>query len=180
MNEALKEELLMIEKAKSDPQHFEPLYRKYYQQILKFIYKRMNTLEDTYEVTSNTFSKALFSIAKYNDRGFPFSSWLHRIAINEIAQFYRDSKKNRAISIDDRSVLNLSEETGKDFNELKAALTIALGYLSVEEVQILELRFFEERSFAEVGAILNITENNAKVRTYRVIDKLKASFNKLT
>jgi RNA polymerase sigma-70 factor (ECF subfamily) len=44
----------------------------------------------------------------------------------------------------------------------------------------LELRFFEERPFSEVADILGITENNAKVKTYRVIDKLRIIFKKVS
>ena len=44
---------------------------------------------------------------------------------------------------------------------------------------LIELRFFEERSFAEVGEIIGVTKNNAKVKTYRAIDKLKIIYNKI-
>jgi RNA polymerase sigma-70 factor (ECF subfamily) len=45
--------------------------------------------------------------------------------------------------------------------------------MSDEDTQLIELRFFEKRSFAEVGDIVGITENNAKVRVYRILDKIK-------
>ncbi len=48
-----------------------------------------------------------------------------------------------------------------------------LNELDEAEVQLLELRFFEQRPFKEVAYILEITENNAKVKTYRILDKLK-------
>ena len=51
-------------------------------------------------------------------------------------------------------------------------------FLPDAEMQMLELRFFEKKSFAEVGEIIGITENNAKVRTYRILDKLKINFKK--
>ena len=35
------------------------------------------------------------------------------------------------------------------------------------------MRFFEKRSFKEIGQVLNITENNAKVRTYRALEQMK-------
>jgi RNA polymerase sigma-70 factor (ECF subfamily) len=35
------------------------------------------------------------------------------------------------------------------------------------------MRFFEQRPFKEVADILGITESNAKVRTYRVLERLK-------
>ncbi len=168
-----------IEASKTDPKCFEALYTLYYERILKFIYKRVESLDDTREITAIVFTKALTNIKKYRHQGFPFSSWLYRIAINEINQFYRDSKKMRVISIDTKSVNNIAEETDKLNSDLRSALKKALQYLSGEELMLIELRYFEERPFLEVGEILDITENNAKVKTYRVLDKLRTIFNKI-
>lgn len=168
-----------IEEAKKDPRLFEPLYKKYYERILRFVYKRMENLDDTREITAGVFTKALMNIKKFRHRGFPFSSWLYRIALNEIAQFYRDANKMRVISIDTYGIGRVADETGKSGDSLSPLLAKALQHLDEEEVTLLELRFFEDKAFAEIGAILNITENNAKVRTYRVLDKLRGIFNKL-
>ena len=46
-----------------------------------------------------------------------------------------------------------------------------------KDMQLIEMRFFEKRSFREIGEILEITENNAKVKTFRAIEKLKQLFN---
>jgi len=170
----------LIEAAQTDPQCFEPLYTKYYEQILKFVYKRIEHLDDVREVTSIIFTKALINIGKYKDQGFPFSSWLYRIAINEINQFYRDSKKVRLISMDDEGLNNIAHETGNQKEELIHNLKKALLHLSEEDFMLLELRYFENHSFAEVGQILNITEVNAKVKTYRVLDKLKVIYAKVS
>jgi RNA polymerase sigma-70 factor (ECF subfamily) len=177
-NEA-QEEWIQIENAKHNPQCFESLYIKYYEKILKFVYSRMDSLDDAYEITASTFSKALSNIGKYQYQGLLFSSWLHRIAINEINQYYRDTKKNRTINIDDAHIKYIQHETGKETQELYQALKIALQYLNLDEIQLLELRFYEEHSFSEVAEILGITENNAKVKTYRVIAKLKVLFKKV-
>ena len=53
------------------------------------------------------------------------------------------------------------------------------AYLSEDEFLLIELRFFEERPFVEVGELLGITENNAKVKTYRVLDKLRGVYAKI-
>jgi RNA polymerase sigma-70 factor (ECF subfamily) len=41
------------------------------------------------------------------------------------------------------------------------------------QYQLLQLRFWEGRAFKEIAEIMDITESNAKVKTYRVLDKLK-------
>lgn len=173
-------EIQQIEASKSNPQCFEPLYAKYYEQILKFVFKRMDNLDDTREVTSIIFSKALSNIKKYNDNGYPFSSWLFRIALNEITQFYRDSKKMRSVSLDEDGIKYIAEETGGYKKELIAVLKKALHYLNDMDMLLIELRFFEERPFSEVGEIIGITENNAKVKTYRAIDRLKIIYSKIS
>jgi RNA polymerase sigma-70 factor, ECF subfamily len=77
------------------------------------------------------------------------------------------------ISADSRSVKEIAAESGLAMKEDHEALYNALCRLSDADVELIELRFFEDRPFKEVGEILEITENNAKVRTYRVLDKLK-------
>ena len=174
-----EQEHAQIEASKQNPQCFEPIYKKYYKQLLNFVYKRVENLDDCREVTSVVFAKALSKIKTYTDYGFPFSSWLYRIAVNEINEFYRDSKKRRALSIDEKGITSIAEETGNHKHELKSVLKKALHYLSEAEMLLIELRFFEERPFSEMAEIIGITENNAKVRTYRAIDKLKVIYAKI-
>jgi len=169
-----------IEESKTNPKCFEPLYVKYYEPILKFVYKRVESFDDTKEIVAIVFTKALINITKYKDQGFPFSSWLYRISINEVNQFYRDTKKMRAISIDENGIQNLVADTDTEKKEMISHLKAALNYLSEDEYMIIELRYFEERPFSEVGEILGITENNAKVKTYRIIEKLKGVFEKVS
>ena len=57
-------------------------------------------------------------------------------------------------------------------------LIAVLNDLNDADLEIIELRYFEKRSFAEVGEILQITENNAKVKTYRIIGKIKKELKK--
>ena len=169
-----------IEDSKTNPKCFEPIYLKYYELILKFVYKRIEDLDDSREITSIVFAKACINISKYKDRGFAISSWLYRIAINEINLFYRQSKKTRVMSLDDRSVKSIADESKTLNVDHLTALKKALLYLAENELMLIELRYFEERPFSEVGQILEISENNAKVKTYRVIDKLKKIYEKIT
>ena len=57
--------------------------------------------------------------------------------------------------------------------EYFAAVDKLINELDELKVLILEMRYFEKRSFKEIASILNITESNAKVRTYRVLERLK-------
>lgn len=169
----------LIEQSKTDPQAFERLYIKYYEQILKFVYKRVESLDDTRDITSTVFIKALSNITKYKDMGFPFSSWLYRIAMNEINMFYRKTKKERIISLNEHGLKNMASESTEVDEGLLVTLKKSLLHLSPEDLNLIELRFFENRPFAEMGDILEISEANAKIRTYRVLDKLREIYSKV-
>ena len=173
--EEIKEELAIIKRAKVDPEAFGFIYEKYYQQIFLFIDRRIDDQSTSGDLTSQVFLKSMINLHKYKFKGLPFSAWLYRIATNQVNEFYRDSKNQRVISLEDHHIEDVFDEIDllKDEVEPTELLIDLLNELSEDEVQLLELRFFEKRAFKEVAFILNITENNAKVKTYRILDKMK-------
>jgi len=173
----LKEELEWIQRAKSNPEDFAPLYRKYHEQIFRYIYQRMNDEETAFDITSQVFLKAIRKIHTYEFRGFPFASWLYRIAKSELYQSFRDNKTDRIVNIDSVQIAEFIEEFDQDESEEnKQRLIASLAKMKEEDMQLIELRFFEHRSFREIGDILEITENNAKVKCFRSLKKLKQIF----
>ncbi|MBK7668046.1 MAG: sigma-70 family RNA polymerase sigma factor [Sphingobacteriaceae bacterium] len=93
------------------------------------------------DITSTVFIKALSNISKYKDMGFPFSSWLYRIAINEINMFYRKTKKERIISLNEHGLKNMASESTEVDDGLIATLKKSLLHLSPEDLNLIELRF---------------------------------------
>lgn len=168
-----KEEALILA-AQKDLQMFGALYEKYYAQILKFVYQRVTTKEDAYDITQQIFLQAMQSLHKYEMRGFPFSSWLYRIALNEINQLFRKGKKQRGVNLEEKHLKAIVEELGENSGEERENTVLAcLTGLQEEEFQLVEMRFFENRPFKEIAEILNISEANAKMRLYRILEKVK-------
>jgi RNA polymerase sigma-70 factor (ECF subfamily) len=130
------------------------------------------------DITSQVFLKVLQNIKRYQFRNLPFSAWLYRIAINEINDFFRHQARQRFVTIEEDQLQILHTELMEDFSidYLHKRLSEMLQRLEVDELHIIELRFFEERPFKEVAIILNISEVYAKVKTYRILDKLKKYF----
>ncbi|HYC85179.1 MAG TPA: sigma-70 family RNA polymerase sigma factor [Chryseosolibacter sp.] len=172
----LEEEI--IEKAKNNPQAFRAIYERYYKPIFLFVLHRIGQKEQSADITSQVFLKALVNINAFTFRGLPFSSWLYRIAVNECNSYFRKNKRARLVVLEDFHVANLYEEMfGENFQEeMKARLPVILEKLKPDELQVVELRYLEGRPFREVAEILNITETYAKVRTYRILEKMKKLF----
>ena len=170
----LQDEQLIIEAAKLNPERFGPLYDKYYKQIFGYVYQRMEDKDTAFDITSQVFLKALTNINRYEYKGVPFASWLFRIAHSEVMQLFRDQKNKRAINADVGDLKNIYEEVQEPFfEEYLPALQQMIKQLPEEDLQMIELRFFEHRPFKEIAEILSITENNAKVRMYRILERLK-------
>lgn len=179
---AYKEQLLLeedvIRNAQRDPQAFRPLYEKYYKPIFLFVLHRVGEKQTSADITSQVFLKALQKLNQFQFRGVPFSSWLFRIAVNECNDFFRKTKRQRMVVLEESDAENLYEEMfGTEvMTELKAKLPLILEKLDQNELQFIELRFMEGRPFKEIADIIGISENYAKVRTYRVLDKMKKLF----
>jgi RNA polymerase sigma factor (sigma-70 family) len=60
-----------------------------------------------------------------------------------------------------------------DWISLRPLLDDTMDELSEPEREIILLRFFEDRSFAELGAKLALTEDAARMRTTRALEKLR-------
>lgn len=177
--EQLVSELDMIKAAQKDTQYFESLYHKYYEQIFRYCYQRLDSEEEAHDITSQVFLKALTNLSKYKYKGVPFGSWLYRIAMSVVYQNFKDKKAEKTVNIDSISFKNiLVDESSEDLfsNEDKHKLKLILKSLKKEEMEIVELRYFENRSFKEIAEILDIKENNAKVKAHRILGKLKIKF----
>ena len=174
--EEINAEYQIITKAQENPHHFAPLYEKYYDAMFIYINRRVDDEDIAADLTAQVFFKSLKSIRSFQFRGLPFSAWLYKIALNEVNLFFKSqSSHQRAVSLKEHHIDLLFDEMQNmepemDKHELVSRL---LQKLSSEDLQLLELRFFENRSFREMAYLLNLTEINAKIRTYRVIDKLK-------
>lgn len=178
-NDRLQEELVIIREAKENPERFGPLYQKYHEQIFRYIYQRMDDEHLAFDVTSQVFIKALKNLHKYEYRGVPFSSWLYRIAKSELYQAFRDRKARRTVSVESMHLFEMVDEFEEDDSSTnKKKLLQCLSLLKDGDLQLIELRYFEKRSYREIGEILEITENNAKVRTFRALERLKKLFMK--
>ena len=182
--EQLKNEMLLVQMAQNNVKEFGPLYNKYYKQIFVFVIRRTEDEVIAADVTSNVFIKAMKNIKKFKFKGFPFSAWLYRIASNEVSQYYRNNKKERIVYCEQQALIDMGssikEKTIEDQEEaeiLSKSLLDVLQILSTKEMELIELRFFEKKPFKEIGNILDITENNAKVRIYRILTKLRGKIN---
>jgi RNA polymerase sigma-70 factor, ECF subfamily len=167
----------IIALAKKDQKYFGSLYDHYFDQIFRFIFKRLGGDEETTgDLTQQTFIKAMANMSKYEDRGFPFSSWLYRIAQNEVSMFFRQQSKVYSVAIDESRIQEFAQEaeifSSHMSMEDQDKLVEMLNGLNESELELIELRFFQEMSFKEIAEIYSVSEATAKMRTYRILERI--------
>jgi RNA polymerase sigma-70 factor, ECF subfamily len=167
-----------VKKAQQDPKFFGYLYEKYFDQIFIYILKKVNNQDNAGEICSKVFLKAMLNIKKYKDMGYPFSSWLYKIASNETNKFFREQKKIQEVEIQEKDAVSLLEDINEsNLDENIEKLLTSIEELNENQSELIELRFFEKLSFSEIGNQLGISSGNAKIRLYRAVDALKKQFN---
>lgn len=75
--------------------------------------------------------------------------------------------------------LSSSHDVPVNWNDLQPLLDRAMDQLKERDRQVMLLRYFQGLSFAEVGGQLNLTENTARMRAERALDRLRTNLRPL-
>jgi RNA polymerase sigma factor (sigma-70 family) len=106
--------------------------------------------------------------------------WLYRTAQFTAIDFVRSESRRRARETE-AHVMQLSQNessTPTDWEKLRPALDRTIGELCDDDRDAVVLRFFEGKSFAEVGARLRLSENTARMRVERALEKMRGQLER--
>lgn len=171
--EELQLEANMIRSAQEDPKLFEPLYKQHFKAVYLFLLKRCGHEALAEDLCSQTFVKAIQNLKKYSHTGVPFKSWLFRIAYNEFLLHHRSEKTKRAVYAKATDIDDLFENPDY-FNEDERLdkMKLALTSLNEDELFLIEMKYFEGKSYQDICDITGYGLSNAKVKMHRIIKKL--------
>jgi RNA polymerase sigma-70 factor (ECF subfamily) len=176
------EELLLVQRAGSEPDAFGELYERHVHKIYNYIYYRTGNHDDAEDLTARVFQRALKHVANFQDQGVPFSAWLYRIAHNLVANWHRDRSRRPVIPLEDHMFvrgLGTHPESETIAIEEREMLLAAVQRLPPERQQLLILKFVERLSNAEIGSIMERTEGAIKSLYHRTLNALREEVRKL-
>jgi RNA polymerase sigma-70 factor (ECF subfamily) len=173
----------LVERAKNNGEAFVELYDQYYSQIFGYVLKRTANIEVAQDVTSEVFFKAFKNLRQFNWRGVPFSSWLYRIATNEIANYFTKNKPWQ-LSLEEVSNSISSSDPWAETELLQAEAELRrredfltlhenISKLQLKYQEVIVLRFFEDKQLKEIGEILGKREGTVKSLLHRGLEKLR-------
>ena len=150
------------------------LYEEYYDKIARYAYVRIGERTDAEDIAGEVFLKALQSIKSYKERGIPMQAWLFRIAHNLVVDYFRKTKKQQTVPIDNIQLeANTNPvtmaETNIDIERMKQAML----QLTEEQREVLRLRFFGGLTSREAGDILKKSDGAVREMQRAAIEKLR-------
>lgn len=176
----------IVKKAQKDSEAFVVLFDKYYQHIFGYVAKRVANIALAQDITSETFFKALNKLGQFQWRGISFSSWLYKIATNEINAHYRSNRhthisleailESQGLELADEQNLAeevmLAEEKLSRHQEFLQAQKL-ISKLPSKYQDVISLKYFEQKKISEIAEILGKKEGTIKSLLSRGIGKLK-------
>ena len=156
---------------------FAGLYEAFYDKIYRYVmFKTGDTLEAE-DLTEEVFLRMLESIGSFKWQGYPFTSWLFRIAHNLVIDYYRKAGRQKKTSLDDAMRVVGSDNVDVD-RKLDVELSIkevkeAMGGLTRLQQEVLSLRFAGGLSVAETAEAMGKKENAVKALQHAAIKKLR-------
>lgn len=167
---------------KGDQKAYADLMERYKNSIYVIALKMVRNKDDAMDITVETFGKAFKNLMHYKP-DYSFSTWLFKIATNNCIDFLR-KKKLDTVSINPtgeeyanapefqiKSDLPSPEENSIQ-KQQKEQIKLIIEKLPSKYSILVTMHYFEEMSYQEISAILNMPIGTIKGRLFRARDLL--------
>lgn len=163
---------------KGDQKAYAELMQRYKDSIYFMLLKMVNNRDDADDLTIEAFGKAFKNLHQYTP-DYAFSTWLFKIATNNCIDFIR-RKKKMTFSIDK----NFETDNGQEMQyEIKSpmldpeekmikkqkaiVMRDVVEKLKPRYKRLVELRYFQERSYEEIADELQLPLGTVKAQLFR-------------
>ncbi len=174
-----KDKKLFFRVKRQDQDAFLQAYDLYADDIYRFIYFKVGSVEEAQDLTSAVFLKVWNYVQSRGiDQSKSLKAFIYKVARNSIIDHYRQTKKV-VTSIDDEELkLNLADEgqdimaRSEDISDMEL-IKKALPLLKDEYREVVLMHYVDELSFAEIADITGKTKGNIRVIAFRALKALK-------
>ena len=157
---------------------FNNLLGRHRRGVLGHCVLRLGNHHDAQDVCQQVMLRAFHALERFEGRS-SLRTWLHSITENQCRTFL--VQRARYIQSEHiESLVELYSEAGvsteSDRFADQHAVAVALEQVTPPAREILQLRFFEDRSLEDIAQTLSISLSAAKMRLYRALDQFKAHY----
>ncbi len=169
-----EQEIIAAAKA-GDSAAFGKLYDHYLKPIYRFIAIKVSVRQEAEDLTHEVFLTAWQKLPGFTQQGFPFGSWLYRIARNRVIDHYRTRKQHAVIDEVDEKMLGITDgaDTTVDIKLALAKVREAMKQLTADQQDVLLLRYVDDLSPKEIAEVLDKSEGSVRIIQHRATEALK-------
>lgn len=170
------DEIELVCRAKlGDKEALNEIVDMHYDEIYKFLYRRMGNKAAAEDVTQDTFIKFIKNLPYYKEKN-KLKSFLFTIAINTSNDFFRRHKQETSLlSLDNVGEEITEEGTEDEILQKEEALIVREAVLSLPDVQrdVIILRFYHDLKIKEIASVQKVPIPTVKTRLRRALKALK-------
>lgn len=148
------------------------IYERYAAPIYRYIYFRVGEAELAEDLQAEVFLRMLEGLHRYEDRGWPISAWLYRIAHDRTVDTMRRRRNRQHVPLETWGGCCDGPENAVSAQLDYEELTRTLCDLTDEQRQVIYLRFMADMSIQEVAQKLGRTEGSVKALQHRGLQSL--------
>jgi RNA polymerase sigma-70 factor, ECF subfamily len=179
-SEEMTDSELAILIREKNSEKYDEIIKRYKGKLFAYLYRLVGSREEAEDLLQDVFLKAYKNLKSF-DVTRKFSSWIYRIAHNEAVNFVKRKSLKRFIPWENvtafKDQLKMSSvEAGVDiaWNKKEAGEEVgeAIARLPFKYKQILILRYYSDKSYEEIGEILDKPINTVGTLISRAKRKL--------
>jgi len=150
------------------------LYEEYYDKLVRYVYVHISDREEAEDIAGEVFLNALQALRSGQEQGMPTQWWLFRIAHNLTVDYLRRTSKRRLVPAD--SVVLLGDDDPADTAEKNIEferIAEAMKHLTIEQREVISLRFFWGLTSKEVGSALGKSDGAVREMQRAALERLR-------
>ena len=158
-----------------DREALESLYLLHFDRIYSYLHMSVGNRHDAEDLTTQTFLKMLEAIGRFRWRSAPFSAWLFRIAHNLAMDHFRATRRWQPEEEvrDPEVAVEASAEEAALASIGRRSMVELIERLSLDQQQVLMLKFVFGFTNGEAGTILDKSEGAVKSLQHRALASLQ-------
>lgn len=171
----LEERDLLVRCQRGERSAFEPIVSRYMRRAAAFALGWVGNREDALDLSQEAFARAYRALRRFDvDR--PFYPWFHRILRNLCINHIGRSRHRREIPLEDALSLRSSApspQADARRAELRRIVWEGIARVSEQDREILVLREFQQLSYTEIAAVLEIPKGTVMSRLHNARRRLR-------
>ena len=172
----LKNNLLLRLKSAEASVDLNSILSQFYNETFKLVYnyclKKGLSKENTEDITQIVYTQIFKKRLAYNPEHSPLA-WLYIITKSETKDYLKKLRTYKDYLEDYNLFIDVSQTPTDSPSNLQEELLSDIKTLSQKEIDLIKLRFYEEKDFQEIAVDFGLTEANVRKIISRAVKKIK-------